>query len=428
MKEFLCPNILIISNRVISETDNNGKTIYSFIKNIPVQYISQLYFYENIPQIEGYNYFQLSDKDVLFGKFDRSKRGRKIYADSNAVEDATIQQKYKLKRNNFTLLMREEIWKRGWKSKQLDEWLNEVRPEVILFVAGDCLFAYDICEYVLLKYRSKLLTFLTDDYIMRRSNENLFGKYRRYKIKKKLCKAIDRSSSYFTISQKMSDEYNDIFLRKSTIVFNFSDSLKITKDLPKRVDDKYILIYAGSLEYGRDEVLIELAKVIRKYNDERIIQKNILLEVYTNTKPENKFIKALQKTNGAIYQGRLTSDQLKIKLNTSDMLVVVESFKTNQMEMTKLSFSTKIPEYLSTEKPILAIGPDGIGSMDYLNGISIRIKDIGNLYSDFKKSLLNKDMMEKIRISSVEAYKELNNLADVGKRKIINELTNGVIE
>lgn len=309
MKEFLCPNILIISNRVISETDNNGKTVYSFIKDIPVQYISQLFFYENIPQIKGYNYFQLADKDVLLGKFDKSKRGRKIYADPNAIEDATIQQKYKLKRNNLTLLIREAIWRKGWKSKQLDEWLDKIKPQVILFVAGDCLFAYEICEYVLLKYNSKLLTFLTDDYIMHRKNESFLGKYRRNKIKKNLCSAIDRSNSYFTISQKMESEYERIFHKKSTIIFNFSGSMKLNIGLPKRTDNKYKLIYAGGLEYGRDEVLVELAKVIRRYNDERIMEKEILLEVYTNTRPENEFIKALQKTRGAIYNGRLTSPQ-----------------------------------------------------------------------------------------------------------------------
>ena len=43
---------------------------------------------------------------------------------------------------------------------------------------------------------------------------------------------------------------------------------------------------------------------------------------------------------------------------------------------------TKIPEYLSSQKPIIAIGPSGIASIDYLknNNAALVLDDFNQLY------------------------------------------------
>ena len=51
--------LLIISNNVLSETNNNGKTILSYFDTIPKEQVAQLYFSGECPQIEGYRYYQL---------------------------------------------------------------------------------------------------------------------------------------------------------------------------------------------------------------------------------------------------------------------------------------------------------------------------------------------------------------------------------
>mgnify|MGYP000361581007 CR=1 FL=1 len=71
--------ILIISNNVLSQTSNNGKTLLSYFKNLNSKNIYQLYFSEEIPQLSGYHYYKLSDKDILKGYLNEKKRGMAIY-------------------------------------------------------------------------------------------------------------------------------------------------------------------------------------------------------------------------------------------------------------------------------------------------------------------------------------------------------------
>ncbi len=43
----------------------------------------------------------------------------------------------------------------------------------------------------------------------------------------------------------------------------------------------------------------------------------------------------------------------------------MESFKNKNVRTTRLSFSTKVTDYLSSGKPIWAVGPDEIASIEY---------------------------------------------------------------
>lgn len=408
--------ILIISNRVLSTVDNNGKTLYSFIKSIPKESVSQLYFYGNPPTIAGYNYFQLSDKDIILGKFNKRYRGRKIKAIENGQQDTdfgvntdfSIQLKYKIPRNNLFLLLREIIWMNSWKSKQLDEWLGEIKPELVFFMAGDCLYAYRICEYVVNRFHCRLKIYVTDDYVLPRSHESKLAKIRRERLIGLMRKSIKRSQTFFTISERMREEYKVLFGKDSTILFNMSESLR-DEELCRKSEKNEIIIltYTGSLYYGRDKILLELAKAIKKYNDNHKGAKRARLYVYSNMKPDDNLIEDLKTTEAAMYGGSLNKEQLKERLNLSNILVFVESFDREQVEKTKLSFSTKIPEYLSLGKPILAVGPKGIGSMDYLEDVAVCIREKESIY----------ELLEKI-VTSVEEQNECS-------RKALNKYEQG---
>ena len=175
--------LLIISNNVLSEINNNGKTILSFVENSKLE-IRQLYFSSEVPTIKTYEYFRISDNDVIKGWFFQKKRGSVISeTKSSNVIKKEVSLKSKVGRNLITLYIREFIWKKRWQSKQLEKWLDDFQPDVILFVAGDALFAYDICSQIKEKYNSRLVTYVTDDYIMPRLNETFFENKRRNAIR-----------------------------------------------------------------------------------------------------------------------------------------------------------------------------------------------------------------------------------------------------
>lgn len=416
---------LIISNRVISTTDNNGKTLYSLFNNIPKESLGQLYFSNNLPEIEGYNYFQLSDIDILLGKLRKSRRGKKVTVErnSNFEMQRRIPLHLKVRKNDITILVRELLWKNSWKSKQLDLWLDDFKPECIFLMAGDSLFVYDICSYIATKYRCSLITYITDDYVLPRKKESIIAKHRREKVYEKLNECIQRSDAFFTISERMKKTYKKLFKTDSQIIFNNSEL--VNKELlydESKFNHEIVLTYAGSLYYGRDRLLTKLAIEIERYNKSHKKAKAILF-IYSNAQPDRSFIKSLSNTKSGFYKGALDNEELRKKLNSSNILVFVESFDEDQIEKTRLSFSTKIPEYMSAKKCILAIGPQNIGSMDALRNASLCIYNEDDIYRTLERILDSYELRIEYANKSFKQYNNYKKLNEAGRKKLLNILT-----
>lgn len=368
--------LLIISNNVLSYTNNNGKTILSFIDGVDDLEVAQLYLSGEKPKIQKYRYFQISDRDIIKGVLNRSKRGRVITPcpETSNPDDFSIRNT--VGRNDFTLIARDLLWLKKWRSKQLLDWLDDFKPEAILFVAGDSLFAYSICEYIQKRYNSKLSVYVTDDYIMPRRNERTLHWLRRQAIKDKLQHILGCSSTFFTISELMQRTYKRVFGKDSYIVMNMVEDLFDDSYIKK--EPEIILTYTGSFYYKRAEVLGTIARAIEEYNLHTESPKAKLM-MYSNSEPSKEIKDQIIIEGASEYGGSLNKEQLKERLNTSDILVFVESFDPEQIEKVKYSLSTKVPEYMSVGKPILAVGPDKIGSIEYLRDVALCISKVGDI-------------------------------------------------
>lgn len=418
-------NILLVSNNPLSTTRNNGKTLFSIFKNIKEENLHQLYFSSEIPTISKYSYYQLSDYDILKGLFDNSKRGRIITTAtlSNNLKNR-FNSKKSIKKNSLSRLIREFMWKNKWNSNQLINWLNEFEPDIIFFVAGDSIFAYDIVDYIVKKYNSELFTYITDDYIMPRKFDSPIDKIRRNQIRFKMINCIKKSVNYFTISESMKEEYSKITGMKSYTLRNLTESMKISNFETKNKDIEFI--YTGSLYYERDYILGEVAKAAERYNlSNHNKGKKINISVYCNTEPEGNSRQLFEKYDCCKYLGSLDPDELKIKLNKSDVLLFIESFSEKMIEKTKYSFSTKIPEYLSLGKPIFAVGPKEIGSMNFLKNTAICNYDVSDIYINLQKYISSDDCLKEFADLAATKYKEEvkteNNIEDILKYQRIDE-------
>ncbi len=401
--------LLIISNNVLSMTRSNGKTIMSYFDCLPKSMVRQLYFSTELPSISGYDYFQITDKDIIKGFFYSAKRGRRI---TEVKEDnyKLYQQTPNKIKKPIIRLMRELLWLHRWKSAHLIDWLDDYQPTDIFFVGGDSLFAFSICHFIVNKYKARLLLYLTDDYILHRQNESFVSRIRRILIKNKLNECLKETDTFFTISQPMRKKYFEIFGKDSSIVVNMSEPLK--KELPRTDNAEIELIYAGSLYYGRVDVLHEIALAIQTYNSKKP-QKIAKLRIYTNIAPSAEEKEKICIANASEYGGRLTREELINALNMADILVFVESFDSNQIENTRLSLSTKVSEYMSVGKPILAIGPEEIGSMMYLKDFALCINDINDLrgkLTAFLESEEERDYYGEIALRGYEKFHVKGNI------------------
>lgn len=365
--------ILVVSNNVLSRTRNNGKTILSFIEGIDPENVRQLYFNGEVPSVDGYSYFQLSDKDIIRGFLNSGKRGRVWNSfQSKGNAKAAPYMAPNVKRSSFFRLMRDILWFGHWKSNALEQWLDEFRPNTVLFVAGDSGFAYSIANYIVKRYQTRLVTYITDDYIMPHSAETFFDYVKRMRIRKKMLSCISKSDSYFTISSLMRTTYASLFEKDSEMLMNITPSLYDREMAEKsNENDDIVMIYTGSLYYGRDRVLGRIADAAGKYNAHRENgEKAIRIQVYSNVAPVEQSKMLFERVDCCSYCGSLAPNELKSALNRANVLLFVESFDPAMQEKTKYSLSTKVPEYMSVRKPIFAVGPKSIGSMDYLSDVA----------------------------------------------------------
>lgn len=411
MKLYDNERLLIISNNVLSTTRNNGKTIFSYIDALPQENVAQLYFYTERPTIKGYSYYQITDKDIIRGMLSPEKRGRRIEA-SQAVPVAESVSKT-VRRGIFFRLAREILWHRKWKSKRLLTWLDEFSPSAVFFVAGDSGFTYNIYKFIVNRYHPRASMYITDDYIMPRSEETFLQKYRRKRIKSKITNALTITHNFLTVSPVMQAEYLKVFGRDSQTIVNLSESLRLEHVHPQT--EEMELLYAGSLYYGRDAVLGEIASAIAEFNKQSKTQKAVL-KVYTNSEPDQQTKDRFVVEGTSEYSGSLTKEELRIALNQADVLVFVESFDKEQIEKTRYSLSTKVPEYLSVGKPILTVGPRHIGSVEHLLDVSCCVNDLNDLKERLLTLLGDASVRQKLAEAALEKYNRCHD-----KEKLQNE-------
>ena len=419
------PNILIISNNPLSKVSNNGKTLASFFQDYPEGNIAQLYFSNNLPDVSDYkNYYRISDYDIL-KSFSFIKKEKKCGGTVLPISEFKINKKENsLSINKYEILriIRELFWKSGnWNTSEFNNWLESFNPEIIFFCAGDSGFAFDIVNYIKKKYKSKLAVYITDDYILDYSNFSYIKKIRRKYILRQMKKTIEKCNLFITISNEMRNEYKKIFKRDSILAVNMTEKLKLKNNIIKD-NDTINLIYAGGLHYKRYVVIGKIANAIQKYNYLNVNKKKVLLKIYSNQIPTSKMLKYLNIDGASKFCGSLCKEELVKELNRADIPVHVEAFDSKSIISTRLSISTKIPEYLSLGKPILAVGPKDISSMIYLSDCAYCINNIENIYEKLIFLMENNQLQKDISIKAMDKYYKNHRKEVVCKNLIENIL------
>ena len=121
------------------------------------------------------------------------------------------------------------------------------------------------------------------------------------------------------------------------------------------------MLYTGSLIIGRDRSLLRLSEALKKVNRGRNL---IKLDVYTQTAIPEELLMRIEHESCQIHEPIPQNEVLK-KQNEADILVFLEDLDGKDAKVARLSFSTKITDYLSTGKCILAIGNTDTAPMQY---------------------------------------------------------------
>ena len=134
-----------------------------------------------------------------------------------------------------------------------------------------------------------------------------------------------------------------------------------------------VMVYAGGLHYNRWKVLAEVANALKEINASGKAQ--CFLKIYSSQKISPEITKQLTVENAAAFMGGASASAIADIYAAADVLLHVESFDKKAIAATKYSFSTKIPEYLSAGKCVLAVGPAEVASIQYLTEFACAVTD-----------------------------------------------------
>lgn len=366
--------ILIISHNSFSLHSNNGKTLSSIFDSWGPTEIAQLYFQDEVPESKRFkNFFRVRDLDIIRSilSFNRPYQCGHVvesvenvnnhYSDASVIKILLVNI---LRRTNvFKLFLRDAIYgTKFWRSDALFAWLNEFGPDSIFFVGGNSRFSFLIANELAKKFRVPLDIYITDDYVLNSRPQGIFSRFLHARLVQIYHTCFDLARHVFVIGDDMGVAFGNVFGREFIPIMN---SVSFPLVLPARQntirDRDYLdVVYAGGLHLGRDQSLVEFSKILLSMSE--ILGVRIQLTVYSTQPPSKKLLGEMKKGN-IIFGGPLHSDELKSRLIRADFALHVESFESQYTQLTKLSISTKLPEYFAAGVCLIAFGPAELASI-----------------------------------------------------------------
>jgi hypothetical protein len=170
----------------------------------------------------------------------------------------------------------------------------------------------------------------------------------RRRVLRTLQELMDRSPRLIVIGDQMAEEYVRRYSRQCDVVGNCvseSDMLVMRQQEPT-LDDAFV--YVGGLANRRSEVLEQVA---------RNLPSGVRVRLYVNPKESAQAAELSRRCAQIEDAGSLSRAMVPQRLASAAALLFVEATDPRTLAYTQLSVSGKVPEYLMSGRPILAVGP-----------------------------------------------------------------------
>lgn len=387
------PKVLVIS--INAWKDNTGiNTLIELFKFWDIKKIAQIYTKSAMPSTQiCNNFFRISENAILKSVFNRKiVTGKQVYNEesiSNAEEQA-IEQEQKLykkgrkKQSWFLAIARDIVWLLGkWKTDELNQFIDEYNPEVLFLPIYPTIYMGVIQNYVLKRTGKPAVCYLADDnYTYKPLGRNPLAYVHRFFLRKIVKMVVTQCGQVFVIAPKQKEEYDRIFNVNSIVLTKGIDYSKYPYEEPI-LHQPIRMVYTGKLIIGRWKSLAAIAEALGEINKEK---EHISLDIYT-TDTLTKRQERLLNRNGCCVRGAVSLREVERVQSESDVVVFVESLDKEYKNVARLSFSTKITDYLKSGKCILAIGDKEIAPIDYFlkNDSAIVATTYDEIYLQLKR-------------------------------------------
>lgn len=407
------PKVLVVNGVPFSSSSATGITMSNLFKGWPKDKIAQVYT-ANVQPDDSLcqNNWKLSNKDLFIAGQDRNHFKKRPF--SNNVLDKFDHANNTIKvESSKSLLLRSIItpWLDllNYKiSPQFLIWLQEFKPDIVYSTLGNIRFVR-LSSTLSQLFSVPVVPHFMDDWLSTYSvkGRSFLTILQRTIIKAETRRLMHRVPLGFAICEAMANEYSQLYNRK---FYSFMNPVEIyaQRNIARFTDKNKSVrfVYVGGLHLSRYENLSQISKIIRGLKNDG---QDIELRIYAPKKDLDQYGSFLKKA-GATICGSLSPDEVHNVLCECDVAIHVESFSKKHSLYTRLSVSTKIPQYFAAGLPVLAFGPSDVASCRYVAdsdcGILVGNHHLGNLARAISKLTLHPEIRHQFGRKCLEIAKE----------------------
>lgn len=315
-----------------------------------------------------HKYFQISESQIIRSVIKPwMKVGREVdntpKSDDDALEERERSKKIHKRQPKWIRLAREAIWKLGrWKTPVLRRFVEDFNPDIVFVPIFPYAYMGRIQKYVNKIANKPIVCYLADDNYSYDSCRNVYDYLQRFWTRQYVGYLASKSNQMFVIVDKEKEDTDSRFGTDSVILTKSIDFTGMSYQ--HREPNKPLkFVYTGSMVIGRDKTLALLADAINAVN-EQIGEVRAEMYIYSQTEPKEEVLTRINQ-GAAHFCGRIRREEVLKVQQEADVVIFAESLEGKEANAAKLSFSTKITDYISNGKCVLAIGKDYIAPIDY---------------------------------------------------------------
>lgn len=388
--------ILIVSNTAWDDGNSFGNS-FSNIFGGNVNYeIANIYCQAGSPNTKVCKrFFQISAKGILRSFLKRkNSSGHEVFigdtiqhnSDELSKKSTSLLNFFKKVRWQWLFWGRDLLWAtKRWKSKALDDFIKSFNPDLIFQPIYYSSYIDEIGLYAQRLMNVPMVGYISDDCVtLKHFSLSPFFWIDRFIKRPYVFRAIRQCELLYVITERQRQEYDEIFGKgKCKVLFKGGD---FTNQPDYQIHHPLRLVYTGNIGLGRWKTLAQVATALETINQQ---ETKAELFIYSATPVSQKMLRQLNRAGASRFMGAVPSSEVSSIQNEADILVHVESFELSERYKARLSFSTKIVDYLAAGRCILAIGWEHTGGIEYLrnNDAAVTVTDLQKLMPGIKKMI-----------------------------------------
>lgn len=255
-------------------------------------------------------------------------------------------------------------------TKKLLDWVEKFDPQVIYSQLGP-LWLTRLTNKLSKMFQIPLAVHIMDDYIFEwpvngKRNRNIFpiAQILHYWATREFEESLRIADVRMCISESMLEEYANRYGYAFEVFYNGIDVEKwlLSSEIRPEISEPLLVFYGGSIgENTNLNALKDISDVVVSMGKEGF---PIRMEIACHER-HYKYRDILEHEPFVKFIGMIPYEDMPDKLNKSDLLLLPFNFDEESIRFFRLSWPTKMAEYMISGTPILLYGPQNIGFVNY---------------------------------------------------------------